>query len=172
MFGAIPQVFPVQGRGIERTIQRQNSRRGNRSHSTAPRARPYTPAGMAASYNLQGGCHELIWTRLGLHMGNVTGSVGAIPWLCLSKFGVQSGMRSRGCGAERTRPFEVCLHEGATAEARRPMRVCQDAPLLFPGDSMSSSGRGHTAILTNTHSRTTNLIKNDYLMIINGCFIA
>ena len=81
-------------------------------------------------------------------------------------------MRARGRGAKGTRPFKARLDEGVAAKARQLMRVCQDAPLLFPGNNRSSSRQVHTARLTYKHSKTTNYINNDYLMIFNGYFIA
>ena len=71
-----------------------------------------------------GGRHKLICTRSWFHMGDVTGSVGTRPkhlpgqgrGLCRSEFVAHSGMRARGCGAERTRPFEARLDEGVAAD--------------------------------------------------------
>ena len=54
----------------------------------------------------------------------------------------------------------------------QPMQVCQDALLLFPGNDMNSSRRGHTTILTNKHIWTTTFINNDYSIIVNDCFDA
>ena len=81
-------------------------------------------------------------------------------------------MRTRGCIAERKRPFEDCLNEDIMDKAGRLIQVLQDVPLLFPDNDMSSSGQSHTAILTTTHGRTPKLIKSDYVMGIDGCFIA
>ena len=59
-------------------------------------------------------------------MVDVTGYVGTRPrhcavqdqGRCRSEFVAQSGMRARGSGAKRMRPFEFRLDKGVTVEAR------------------------------------------------------
>ena len=63
------QGFPGQECRIGGSRRRRNCRRGHRGHSAA-RARPYAPAGTAASRDLQGDRHKFIWTRPGLRLGD------------------------------------------------------------------------------------------------------